>query len=131
MVKIGSFVYCVDRTGVLTVKIIQVLGNSPKRYATLGSKVIVVVKTYKKVSKFLSEKRNKTRFKRGSIHRAVLIHQKQKFRRKDFSHIWYDKNAIILVDKKFVPFSKRINVTVPREVANKFPVIGSVSKVII
>jgi len=44
MIRIGSIVYCIDNTGVVMVKIFQVIGNRVKREATLGSKVLVVVK---------------------------------------------------------------------------------------
>jgi len=78
MIRIGSIVYCIDNTGVVMVKIFQVIGNRVKREATLGSKVLVVVKRINLKSKALKDARKKNKFRRGSVHRAVIVNVKQK-----------------------------------------------------
>jgi len=45
MIKMNSYVRCVDNTGVADVKIIQVFGNTNKREAKYGDKVFIVVKS--------------------------------------------------------------------------------------
>jgi len=130
MVRMNSYVYCVDNTGVANAKIIQVYGNK-KRVAKIGDMVYVVVKSYDKSSGNLKDEKQKKRFRKGSLHRAVIVHTKKKIRRLDKTWMWFDSNSIVLVDKKGKPLSRRIRTIIPREIAIKYPTIASVSSAIV
>jgi len=87
MIKMGTYIYCVDNTGVVIVKVFQVIGNRFTRVATLGTKVLVVVKGVNVRAKSLQDEKKKHKFRRGSVHRAVIVQMKKKFRRRDLSYI--------------------------------------------
>src|ERR1043165_9713139 len=57
MLRMNSRVYCVDSTGVLLVKVIQVIGNRYKRDAVLGSKVLVSVRALNIDATFLKDEK--------------------------------------------------------------------------
>lgn len=127
MLQIQSYAYCVDNTGVRLVKVFQVVGASARRQATLGDMVWVVVKAIDtKKGIFLRDEKRKWKFRRGSVHKAVVVQVKQKIRRRDLSYIWFRRNSVVLVNRAGIPLGNRIKTPVPIEVANKYPGIGSI-----
>jgi len=78
MIKMNSYVYCVDNTGVAYAKVFQILGNKYKRVASYGDMVWVIVKSWDRSSGTLEDDKLKKRFRRGSIHRAIIVHTKKK-----------------------------------------------------
>jgi ribosomal protein L14 len=86
MLSSSSFAYVADNIGVETVKIFQILG--PKgitRSASIGDMVYCSVKTINRLLFNRLKERQKKRFKRGTIHRAIVIHTKKKVYRKDYT----------------------------------------------
>jgi ribosomal protein L14 len=81
MVRIGSYAYCIDTTGVHLVKIFQVFGASYKRHANLGDVVYVVVRGVDTTAHYLKDDRTKFKFRKGSVHRAIVVHVREKVRR--------------------------------------------------
>lgn len=131
MIRMNSMVYCVDSTGVANAKVIQMYGNRNKRSASYGDMVYVVVKSWDKSSGNLKDEKQRKKFKKGTLHRAVIVHTKKKVRRIDNTWMWFDSNSIVLVDKKGRPLSRRIRSVIPREIALKYPTIASVSTLIV
>ena len=125
MLQMGSIVNCVDNTGVIKVKVIQVLGYGVIRHAKIGDRVVVSVVKLNNKAIFLSDERKRKRFKKGSLHRGIILHTKSRFFRKDQTILWFKENALVLVDKNGVPIAKKINVGIPREVVSKYPGIAS------
>jgi large subunit ribosomal protein L14 len=122
-----SYAYCVDNTGVRLVKVFQVVGASCKREATLGDLVWVVVRSADtKRGILMRDEKKRWKFRRGSVHKAVVVQVKQKIRRRDWSYIWFRRNSVVLVNRAGLPLGNRIKTPVPIEVANKFPGVGSV-----
>jgi len=76
----NSYVYCVDSTGVANAKVIQMYGNAvkSKRVASYGDMVYVVVKSLDKSSGNLKDEKQRKKFKRGTLHRAIIVHTKKK-----------------------------------------------------
>jgi len=89
MIKMNSYVYCVDNTGVAYVKVFQILGNKYKRVASYGDMVWVIVKSWDRSSGTLEDDKLKKRFRRGSIHRAIIVHTKKKSKTN-----WFNMNVI-------------------------------------
>jgi ribosomal protein L14 len=83
MIKMNSFVNCVDNTGVADVKIIQVFGNKNKREALYGDRVFIVVKSWDRSSKSLTDEKQRKKFRKGSMHRGIIVHLKIKVKRLD------------------------------------------------
>ncbi|NOY35343.1 MAG: 50S ribosomal protein L14, partial [bacterium] len=94
-----------DNTGAKIVQVIKVLGGSKRRYARLGDIVVVSVKS--------AEPRKMVK-KKDVLH-ALLVRQRQTYRRKDGSHIRFDENAVVIIDKgKKEPKGGRIFGPIPR-----------------
>ncbi len=99
-----------DNTGAKIVQVIKVLGGSKRRYARLGDIVVVSVKS--------AEPRKMVK-KKDVLH-ALLVRQKQTYRRRDGSHIRFDENAVVIIDKgKKEPKGGRIFGPIPREIQEK------------
>jgi ribosomal protein L14 len=87
MVKIGSYAYCIDTTGVHLVKIFQALRASYKKTVTLGDVVFIVIRGVNTNAHFLRDDRIKFKFRKGSVHRAIVVHTREKFKRKNRTYI--------------------------------------------
>jgi large subunit ribosomal protein L14 len=99
-----------DNTGATLVQVIKVLGSTRKRYAQIGDVVVVSVK--------VAEPRKMV--KKKDVLRALIVRQKQSFRRKDGSYIRFDENAAVIVDdKKKEPKGGRIFGPIAREIQEK------------
>ena len=110
MIQQGSKLAVADNSGAKLVKCIKVLGGTRRRYAYIGDVIVVSIK--------ISEPRGQV--KKGEIAKAVIVRQKNKFRRKDGSYIRFDDNAVVIVDKdKITPKATRVFGPIARELRNK------------
>ncbi len=89
MVQHRSILKVADNSGAKTVQVIQPLGGSGKRIAHLAELFVGVVKSADPVGQA----------KDGEIVRAVLVRARKESRREDGSHIKFDDNAAVLIDK--------------------------------
>lgn len=94
-----------DNSGAKLVMCIKVLGGSKKRFATIGDKIVVVVKSCLPSNKIKS----------GDIYKAVIVRLKKKILRKDGSFISFDSNAVVLLDNKGEPLGTRVFGPIVRE----------------
>ena len=104
-----SIMSVADNSGAKRVGVIKVLGGSKRHYAQIGDIVVVSVK----------EAEPRKQVKKKDILRAVVVRQRQPFRRKDGSYIRFDENAVVILetggkDKK-EPKAGRIFGPIPRE----------------
>ena len=127
----NSYVYCVDNTGVANAKVIQVYGNKKRRVASYGDMVYIVVKSLDRSSGNLLDEKQRKKFQKGTVHKAVVVHTKKKVRRIDNTWMWFNSNSVVIVDKKGRPQAKRIRSAIPREIADKYPTIASISSLIV
>ena len=74
----------------------------------------------------MQEERQMKRFRRGSVHRGVVVQTRAVFIRRNRTHIAWDRNAVVLVDKKKVPLGGKIIQGIPIEIVKKYPSIGSI-----
>ena len=106
----GSKLIIADNSGAKLIKCIKVLGGTRRRYAYIGDVIVASVK--------ISEPRGQV--KKKEIVKAVIVRQKNSFRRKDGSYIRFDDNAAVVVDKdKITPRATRIFGPVARELRDK------------
>lgn len=99
-----------DNSGAKTVMCIRVLGGFQKRYARIGDIITVAVK----------EAQPHMQVKKGTVEHAVVVRTKKELRRKDGSHIRFDENACVIIDKKTKePKGTRIFGPIPREIKTK------------
>lgn len=108
MIQPETIVKIADNTGAKIGKVFKVLGGSKKRYARIGDLVVLSVRS--------AEPRKSV--KKKDVVRAVVVRQRQPFRRADGSYIRFDENAVVIVDKeKKEPKGGRIFGPIPREIA--------------
>jgi len=82
---VSSIVNCIDNTGVVYVKIIKVFGHTNKRVAKIGDRVSLVISSINLNTKNMKDQRKRHRFRRGSIHKGVVVQTKQRFHRRNRS----------------------------------------------
>ena len=109
MVQGRTVLVVADNSGAKKVGVFKVLGGSRKRYARIGDMVVVSVK--------VAEPRKSV--KKKEVLRAVVVRQRQPFRRKDGTYIRFDDNAVVILDGK-EPKGGRIFGPIPREIKEKF-----------
>jgi len=98
-----------DNTGAKKVMCIQVPGGTKRKYAHVGDKVVVSVKSAIPGSAV----------KKGEVSRAVIVRTKKEIRRKDGSYIRFDENAAVLINEQDEPRGTRIFGPVARELREK------------
>lgn len=98
-----------DNSGAKEVLVIRVLGGTKKRYASIGDKVVVTVKSAISSSQL----------KKGTVSRAVIVRTKKEIRRKDGSYIRFEDNAAVLLSPTDEPRGTRIFGPVARELREK------------
>ncbi|OFV68464.1 50S ribosomal protein L14 [Methanosarcinales archaeon] len=113
---------CVDNTGARVLEIIAVkkYRGVKNRYPKAGIGDIVVVSVKKG-----------TPAMRKQIMHAVIIRQKKEFRRANGVRISFEDNAAVITDEKGMPKGTEIKGAVAREVAARFPKIGSAAAIIV
>ncbi len=98
-----------DNSGAKEVLCIRVLGGTGKKYATVGDKIVVTVKSAIPASEV----------KKGTVTKAVVVRTKKEIRRKDGSYIRFDDNAAVLLNAAGEIRGTRIFGPVARELREK------------
>lgn len=106
-----------DNTGAKEVLCIRVLGGTKKRYATVGDKIVVTVKSALPSGEA----------KKGMVSRAVVVRTKKEIRRADGSYIRFDDNAVVLLTNLDEVRGTRIFGPVARELRDKYMKIVSLA----
>jgi len=98
-----------DNSGAKEVLVIRVLGGTGKRYASIGDKIVVTVKSALPSGNI----------KKGTVSKAVVVRTTKEIRRKDGSYIRFDDNAAVLLNNQDEPRGTRIFGPVARELREK------------
>ncbi|MBP8959755.1 MAG: 50S ribosomal protein L14 [Bacteroidales bacterium] len=106
-----------DNTGAKEVLCIRVLGGTKKRYATVGDKIIVAVKSALPSGEA----------KKGMVSKAVVVRTKKEIRRFDGSYIRFDDNAVVLLTNLDEVRGTRIFGPVARELRENYMKIVSLA----
>lgn len=109
MVQQESRLKVADNSGAKEVLVIRVLGGSGKRYASIGDKIVVAVKTATPNGNV----------KKGSVAKAVVVRTKKEIRRPDGSYIRFDDNAAVILNEAGEMRGTRIFGPVARELRDK------------
>jgi large subunit ribosomal protein L14 len=117
MVQQESRLSVADNSGAKTVLVIRVLGGTKKRYASIGDKVIVTVKSAIPSGEV----------KKGTVSTAVVVRTKKEIRRKDGSYIRFDDNAVVLLNNADEMRGTRIFGPVARELRDSYMKIVSLA----
>jgi large subunit ribosomal protein L14 len=117
MVQQESRLTVADNSGAKEVLVIRVLGGTGKRYATVGDKVVVAIKSAIPSSDV----------KKGTVSKAVIVRTKKEVRRNDGSYIRFDDNAVVLLNNAGEMRGTRIFGPVARELRSTFMKIISLA----
>lgn len=121
MLQLRSIVNVADNSGAKKVGIFKVLGGSGRRYARLGDLVVVSVK----------EAEPRKAVKKKDILRALVVRQKQNWRRADGTYLRFDDNAVVILEGR-EPKGGRIFGPIPREIKEKgYDTIASLAEEIV
>jgi len=106
-----------DNSGAKEVLCIRVLGGTKRRYASIGDKIVVTVKSALPSSEI----------KKGTVTKAVVVRTKKEVRRPDGSYIRFDDNAVVLLNNLDEIRGTRIFGPVARELREKYMKIVSLA----
>lgn len=109
MVQQESRLAVADNSGAKEVLCIRVLGGTKKRYASVGDKIVVAIKSAIPSGNV----------KKGTVSKAVVVRTKKHVRRQDGSYIRFDDNACVLLTGADELRGTRIFGPVARELREK------------
>ncbi|MEY3198190.1 MAG: hypothetical protein RL679_1795 [Bacteroidota bacterium] len=105
MIQTESRLGVADNSGAKTVLVIRVLGGTRRRYASVGDKIVVAVKSAMPSGAV----------KKGTVAKAVIVRTKKEVRRADGSYIRFDDNACVILNQAGEMRGTRIFGPVARE----------------
>jgi large subunit ribosomal protein L14 len=106
-----------DNSGAKEVLCIRVLGGTRRRYASVGDKIIVSIKSALPAGEV----------KKGTVSTAVVVRTKKEIRRADGSYIRFDDNAVVLLNNADEIRGTRIFGPVARELRDHYMKIVSLA----
>ncbi len=109
MIQQESRLGVADNSGAKEVLCIRVLGGTKRRYASVGDKIVVSVKSAMPNGNI----------KKGQVSPAVVVRTRKEVRRPDGSYIRFDDNAVVLLNKAGEMRGTRIFGPVARELREK------------
>ena len=98
-----------DNSGAKEALCIRVLGGTKRRYASIGDKIVVTVKSATPNGNV----------KKGMVSKAVVVRTRKEVRRPDGSYIRFDDNACVLLNEAGELKGTRIFGPVARELRDK------------
>ena len=122
MIQSESRLSVADNSGAKEVLCIRVLGGTKRRYASIGVKIVVTVKSAMPSGAV----------KKGSVATAVVVRTKKEVRRPDGSYIRFDDNACVILNAAGEMRGTRIFGPVARELrdANYMKVVSLAPEVL-
>jgi len=109
MIQPQTLVKIADNSGGKIGRVFKVLGGSKKKYARIGDIVVLSIQ--------VAEPRKQV--KKKEVLHAIVVRQKQAFRRKDGTYVRFDENAVVIIEKgKKEPKAGRIFGPIPREISD-------------
>jgi len=117
MVQQESRLSVADNSGAKEVLCIRVLGGTGRRYASLGDKIVVTVKSALPSGEV----------KKGTVTKAVVVRTRKEVRRQDGSYIRFDDNAVVLLNTAGEMRGTRIFGPVGRELRAEYMKIVSLA----
>jgi large subunit ribosomal protein L14 len=109
MIQAETIVVVCDNTGAKTAGIIKIPGGSKRRYARVGDRVIVSIKSAAP----------RGTVKRRSIQKGVVVRSVRSVKRKDGSLIRFDQNAIVIINDDGSPKGTRVFGPIARELRER------------
>ena len=89
MIQQESRIKVCDNSGAKEALCIRVLGGTKRRYASIGDKIVVTIKSATPNGNV----------KKGTVSTAVVVRTRKEVRRPDGSYIRFDDNACVLLNE--------------------------------
>ncbi len=109
MIQMQTILDVADNSGARKIAVINPLGGSTGRCASLGDRVTASVK----------EATPASIVKKGQVVKAVIVRTSKEYRRRDGSYIRFDRNAAVLIDDQGEPIGTRVFGPVARELRER------------
>lgn len=119
MIYLKSLLNCIDNSGAQIVECVKVLKKSPKNFASVGDRIVVVVKKARPLPANLTGQAAAQKVQKSDIHHAVVCRTKQHFQRPDGTIVKFDDNACVLIDKNGEPIGTRVSSLIASELRAK------------
>jgi large subunit ribosomal protein L14 len=119
---VGAFLNCADNSGAKVVQVISVLGYKGVRRRKPSCGIADLIR--------VTVKEGDIKIRKTVAH-AVVIRQRQEFRRKDGVHVSFEDNAAILTDEKGEPKGTIVKGPVAKEAVERFSSIGKISSIVV
>ena len=117
MIQQESRLVVADNSGAKEVLCIRVLGGTKRRYASIGDKIVVTVKSASPSGDV----------KKGTVSKAVVVRTTKEIRRANGSYIRFDYNAVVLLNNQGEMRGTRIFGPVARELRDQYMKIISLA----
>ena len=117
MIQMQTYLKVADNTGAKELMCIRVLGGTKRRYASIGDKIVVSVKSATPSGDV----------KKGTVSKAVVVRTKKEIRRANGSYIRFDDNAVVLLNNQGEMRGTRIFGPVARELRDQYMKIISLA----
>jgi len=101
-----------DNSGAKIVKCIKVFGGFKRRTAKIGDIILISIKEMRENVSL------KSKIKKGQIYKAIIIRTKKVMHKKNTTFVFFNDNAVVLIDKKNNPIATRIIGPLPRFLKN-------------
>ena len=109
MIQMRSILDVADNSGARKIAIINPIGGSTGRYASIGDIVTASVK----------EATPEATVKKGQVVKAVIVRTVKEVGREDGSYIKFDDNAAVIINNQMEPVGTRIFGAVGRELRKR------------
>lgn len=109
MIQTETRLRVADNSGARSILCITALGGGVGKTATIGDVISATVK----------EAEPESKIEKGKVVRAVVVRTKKEIRRRDGSHIRFDDNAAVIIDRQGEPVGTRVFGPVGRELREK------------
>ncbi len=109
MIQMQTVLSVADNSGARRLTCIKVLGDSKRRYASVGDVIVVSVR----------EAIPGGKVKKGEVRKAVIVRLKSNLGRPDGSFIRFDDNSAVLIEENLEPIGTRVFGPVARELRAK------------
>merc|ERR1712039_74043 len=119
---VGAVINCADNTGAKSLYIISVFGRGARlNRLPAGSPGDMVMATVKKGRSKIKDK----------VIRVIIVRQRKAFRRQDGSHIYFEDNAGVIVNKKGEMMGTSISGPVAKECVDLWVRLASAATTIV
>lgn len=120
--NVGSYLACTDNSGAKVLRMISVFGYKGRRKRIPKAGIADMVK--------VSVREGDPKV-RKQLFNAVIVRQKQEFRRLDGLRVKFEDNAAVLVDEEGTPKGTEVKGPVAREAVERFSAIGKIAGMVV